>query len=261
MSHAELYRNARYYDVAFSYRDVPDEVDFFLACARRAGTEVGRALEMACGPGRHARELGRRGVPSVALDMQGAMVALCLDEARRSDIPVQGMVADMRTFALAEPVDLALTLLTSITYLLEPSDLRAHFASVYRALSPGGVYVVENNHPREFSEAERFKANAWTMSEDGVSVEVTWHANEPNVDWVRQRYEVESRFVVDDHGERVTITDRGWLRMMYPSELQGHGEAAGFVLCDLFGAADVEQPLDFSEAAWRTFAVFQKPRG
>lgn len=261
MAHEDFYRCARYYDVAFAYRDVPVEVDFFLACAARWGAPVGRALELASGPGEHARELARRGIPSVALDLSAPMIELCVEKARRAGLPVEGVVADMRAFALSAPVDLALNLLTSITYLLEPADLRAHFEAVYGALAPGGLYIVESNHPRDFWSGEHFRPSRWTMREGDLTIEATWHANPPRVDWIRQRYEVLSRYVAVEGGERVEIEDRGWIRMTLPSELQAHGEAAGFALRELFGALDRGQPLDDGPGAWRTVAVLQKPRG
>jgi hypothetical protein len=80
------------------------------------------------------------------------------------------------------------------------------------------------------------------------------------VDWSRQRYEVECTYRIEDHGERIELSDRGWLRMTFPAELRACAEAAGFSLRELFGGLDLAQPLDDSEGAWRTVAVFQKPR-
>jgi hypothetical protein len=259
MTHHELYGHARYYDLAFSYRDVAAEVDFVLACARRAGTDVRRALEIASGPGAHARELGRRGIATVALDLSAPMVALCDEKAAREQLPVEGVVADMRGFSVKQPVDLALNLLTSISYLLEPAELRAHFASVQAALAPGGVYLVENNHPRDFWSGEHFRPSIWTAREGEIEIDARWHTNAPRVDWNRQRYESECTFVVDDHGERVELTDRAWLRMTFPSELQSHAEAAGLSLIGLFGSFDLARPLDDLPDAWRAISVFQRP--
>jgi hypothetical protein len=80
------------------------------------------------------------------------MVELAVAKANRDNLPVEGLVADMRSFAVKRPVDLALNLLTSISYLLDPEALLRHFESTYRALAPGGVYIVENNHPARFLE-------------------------------------------------------------------------------------------------------------
>jgi SAM-dependent methyltransferase len=259
MTHHGFYDHARYYDIAFSYRDEATEIDFFLSCARRAGLDAKSAVELASGPGAHARELARRGIPSVALDLSAPMVELAVARARQESLPVAGLIADMRAFTLKRPVDLALNLLTSISYLLDPADLRGHFESTYRALAPGGVYIVENNHPRDFWSGEHFRPSIWTMREGDVTVETRWHDNPPRVDWIRQRYEVACTYRVDDHGERVDLHDRGWLRMTFPAELEGHATAAGFALREAFGGLDRALPLDDSEAAWRTVAVFQKP--
>ena len=47
----DLYDNPKYYLIAFSYRDIPKEVDVFEECIRRfAKTPVERMLELCCGP-------------------------------------------------------------------------------------------------------------------------------------------------------------------------------------------------------------------
>lgn len=59
---ADLYDHPKYYDIAFSYRDIPKEVDVFEECIRRfAKTPVKRMLELCCGPAPHMVELVKRG--------------------------------------------------------------------------------------------------------------------------------------------------------------------------------------------------------
>jgi len=57
--HDELYQRAVYYDIVFD-RDVRKGVDFVQAAFRHyAGGEPRSVLDLACGPGYHARAFAR----------------------------------------------------------------------------------------------------------------------------------------------------------------------------------------------------------
>src|SRR5713226_6653400 len=66
----EIYRRARYYDVAFA-RDIGREVQFIRDLhQRRSGRPLASLLEIACGPGYHARAFARLGVKTWGLDLR-----------------------------------------------------------------------------------------------------------------------------------------------------------------------------------------------
>ena len=73
--HERIYAAARYYDIAFAYRDFAEECEFL---TRAATPHLGRmpesVLELAAGPANHAIELARRGLAATALDREPAMV-------------------------------------------------------------------------------------------------------------------------------------------------------------------------------------------
>ncbi|MBV9096512.1 MAG: hypothetical protein JO079_00515, partial [Frankiaceae bacterium] len=69
-----VYDAARAYALAFSYRDIPAEVDALLGWAHSIGVRnVASVLELAAGPADHAREFASRGVAATALDNSVAM--------------------------------------------------------------------------------------------------------------------------------------------------------------------------------------------
>ena len=260
MDHAELYRHARYYYVAFSYRDFANELDFLVACARRFGRGTPTSfLEVAAGPGVHALVAAARGMRSLALDLAPSMMELCAAKARAQGVTVATMVADMTRFDVDVPVELAFNPLTSIAYLKSVDALIEHMRSVARALVPGGVYVVENNHPRDFIHREHFVPSRWTMHDDsGLTVETTWIAKAPpDFDVARQLYEAVGRYVIDESGARTTVEDRAWLRMTFPAEIALAATIAGLELVAEFGDLDVDKPLD--DSGWRAVSVLRKP--
>ena len=70
---SQTYTLPQIYDIAFDFRDVPGEVDFLLeAYSRHLGRRAKSAIELACGPGYHVREMARRGIVSDGLDREPA---------------------------------------------------------------------------------------------------------------------------------------------------------------------------------------------
>jgi SAM-dependent methyltransferase len=265
-SHHAFYDDAHAYDVAFSYRDVDAELAFLLAAAERHGARGAPKsfLELAAGPGYHAVKAAQRGLRAIALDLSAPMIERAKVKAEDAGVVVEGIVADMARFTVDAPVDLACNLLTSISYLVDVDDLLAHFASVAAALNPGGVYVVENNHPNDFWTREHFQPSRWTMSSKSARGEVevftSWIDQPPTIDVVRQTYSAACRTEVTERGPdgattKRTLQDQATLRMIWPQELRAYAEANGFRLARFYGELNDAVAIDDAEA-WRTVAVF-----
>ncbi len=246
--HHDFYRHAAYYDIAFSYRDVAKESDFLVEMFRRHG---GRPLQSAI-------ELARRGVRSAALDLAPDMIDRLRTKADAASVKVDGVVDDMRTFKLEQRFDLAYNLLTSISYLPTNEDLLVHMKNTAAHLTDGGLYIVENNHPKDFFEGEHFKESKWTMEQGGVSVETSWMFERPVISWVNQSYVVKARYRVTDGDKYVEFIDEAPLRMLLPLEMSALAAQAGLRLVAAFGDWDVAQPLDDGPGSWRNIAVYRK---
>jgi SAM-dependent methyltransferase len=260
MAHDEFYKLADYYDIAFQYRDVPGEVSFFEGCVARHGDgkPLTSVMELCSGPGYHALEFARRGVRAGALDLSPEMVQRALANAAAEGFTLEGIVANMTEFVVDKPYDLALNLLTSISYLLSNEDLLAHFAAVAQSLRAGGIYIVENNHPRDFWSGDHFKPSNWTETRDGITVETTWCAVPPKLHLVDQTYEVTARYRINDHGTERTFEDHGTLRMLLPQEMKALAATQGLEWRGSYGSLDLDLPLTDDERCWRNVSVFQK---
>ncbi|MGH2541770.1 MAG: class I SAM-dependent methyltransferase, partial [Ardenticatenaceae bacterium] len=131
-----IYNAPRFYDIAFGWRDVPAEGEFMLECYQRArGRAAASVLEVACGPGQHARFFAARGLRSVGLDHSVAMLEYARLQPGGDDPDVSWVLGEMRDFELDQPVDLACCLMDSLSHLLTFDDLLAHFAAVARNVS------------------------------------------------------------------------------------------------------------------------------
>jgi SAM-dependent methyltransferase len=102
--------------------------------AERGG---GTVLELGCGTGRVALHLARRGHEVIGLDCDPELLAVL--QARGAELPVSGLEADARDFALDAPASLVLAP-THLLQLLADSGERAEcLGCVAAALRPGGL--------------------------------------------------------------------------------------------------------------------------
>ena len=108
-----------------------------------AGVTDGDALDLACGPGRHAIPLARRGFRVTAVDLSPFHLTRARDHAARARVDVEFVQSDMRAFVRADAFDLVLSIFTSFGYFEDPADDRRVLDNVRRSLRPGGVLVMD----------------------------------------------------------------------------------------------------------------------
>jgi SAM-dependent methyltransferase len=258
-----VYDHARLYDVAFSERDFTAEVSSMIRWATALlGHPPTSALELCAGPADHAIAAARAGLFSTALDLSSTMCTYASAKAAAEGQRIDVLAADMRDFTLAAPVDLAFTMLNSISHLHTLEDLIAHFRTVGRNLAEGGVYVLEVQHPKDFvGRASRGTAVSlpWTVARDEIVVETTWgHVDSP-YDSVRQIFAADvtlrARFgdqVVEQH-EIVRMRDWTFDEMRAAAMLSG-----ALTLARAYGDFDDAVTLDGSEKSWRMILVFAR---
>ena len=137
----EVYSQPELYDLAFSYRDFEDEVDFLFAAHAKhgsSGAPPASVLELAAGPARHCLIAAQEhGVRVAALDNSQEMVAygsaLASEMASEAAAALRYVQADMASFALpddVDTVDTAWLLLGSAGHLLTGRDFLGMLESV-----------------------------------------------------------------------------------------------------------------------------------
>jgi len=254
----EVYQRARYYDIAFS-RDVSREVEFLAQLfLRHAGRPLRSMLDIACGPGYHARLFAKRGIVAYGLDLRPEMVDFARDQAEAEGVSAHWFAADMRRYTLADPVDLALNSYDSIDC-LNSDDLVEHFATVARNLTPDGLYVFETTHPRDCF-LWNYGNHRYAGERNGTKVEIVWAPNgKPKVDALNQTIDSEIVMRVEEHGQVREYPDRAREHFRLPQEYVALARLSGALTVDRFlGDFSFDQPFDESAGARRLIVVMRR---
>lgn len=258
--HQKIYESADLYDLAFSYRDFAAEARFLRGLYR---DQRGRApvsfLELAAGPGHHALAMSDAGVAATALDLVPAMAARGRALAKTRNLPLTYVTADMTEFSLETPVDLAACLLISATYLTTDDAFLAHLRSVYQALTPGGMYVLELPlHLDDMVDptTQHQPLREWQMQDAGGVLDVTWR-EEPRSPGALTHTAMAKLVYKPHSGAPLEVEERAVQREYRAREVVHLAEQAGFRVVGVFGDWSTETPLT-SPDAWRLLVALER---
>jgi SAM-dependent methyltransferase len=251
-----IYSNPRYYDLGFSFRDIPAEVDVFEDLIRSySGTPVSRMLEMASGVSPHLVELARRGYHYTGLDINPAMVVYASEKARIEGIKADLLVADMRSFSLVRCVDFAFTMCGSL-YVKSTAEILSHFDAVARALAPGGLYLMDWCINFEWDEPVRGD-HGWTIEKEGIRVDVRFAIE--IVDRASQLARHRLSAEVNDHGAVRSFESVDIVRVILPQEFLLLVEKSGnFDFIGWWNNWDLDQPIEKAQKIDRPIALIRR---
>ena len=209
----KVYDHPKYYEIAFSYRDIPAEVDTFEECFKKyAKKPVESILEIASGNSPHLAELLKRGYAYTGLDISQPMLDHSSRKAAALNEVAEFVQGDMVDFTINETYDFAFIALGSLN-LRNAQEIFSHFRSIARVLNDGGLYLLDwCVHFSPFSNREE----SWTMEQGEIKVKTHWHASlfsAPD-----QLVEETVTLEVVDNGTEYSFMETGIKRAIFPQE-------------------------------------------
>ena len=138
------------------------EADFLeRALGLAPGAEL---LDLACGFGRHAIEMARRGFRMTGVDFNARYLAIAAEEARAAGVEARWVEADMRALAFDAAFDGAYSYFTSFGYFSDAENEQV-IERVARAIRPGGRFVLDVvNRDRILTHPQQ---RIWSQQSDG----------------------------------------------------------------------------------------------
>jgi SAM-dependent methyltransferase len=100
-------------------------------------------LDLACGTGRHAFELARRGYAVIAADLSPTLLAAAARKTRRYHRRISLLRADMRRLPFSPAFSAVLQLFTAFGYFQRDEENEAVIAGVRHCLPAGGWYMLD----------------------------------------------------------------------------------------------------------------------
>ena len=167
--------------------DIAREANFI---EESLGCEAGATiLDLACGTGRHAVELARRGYQVVGFDLSLAMLARASDEAQDRKQKINFVQGDMREMTFEETFDGIFSWNTSFGY-FEDEKNAAVIAKVHRALKKGGQFLLDVvNRDCVIRQAPSL---AWFEGDGCICMD------EMQIDFITSRMKVKRTLMMDD---------------------------------------------------------------
>lgn len=234
-----VYDEPRYYEIAFSYRDIGAEVDTFeQGFDRHTQLPVRSILELGSGNSPHLEELLKRGYAYTGLDLNESMIEYSARKASALAGEADFTHADMLDFSLDRTFDFAFIMLGSLSA-GNTQDVISHLRSVAAALNQGGLYLLDwCVHFAPFTD----RTESWTMEQDGIKVTTKW--SERLVDVVEQLVEETLSLEVLEDGAVHHLSETAVNRMIFPQEfLLLIEHTAEFEFVGWWNNWDLEKPL------------------
>jgi cyclopropane fatty-acyl-phospholipid synthase-like methyltransferase len=138
------------------------EVDFIQELAGL--NEGSKALDLMCGYGRHALELGRRGVRVTAIDNLEEYVEEIQLKAAEQGLAVEATTADVLNMSLNEMYDAAVCMGNSFAF-FDKADAVSIIKNVSGHLKPAGVFIINSWMIAEIA-IKHFKEKDWHYAGD-----------------------------------------------------------------------------------------------
>ncbi|HUU44137.1 MAG TPA: class I SAM-dependent methyltransferase [Acidobacteriota bacterium] len=259
-AHQAIYDLAETYDIAFDFRDLDAECNALDAiCETHRGAKPESFCDIACGPGYHCIAYAKRGLRSYGLDLNPTMLDYARRKAERSGAAVNFVLADMRDFCLDAPVDCAFCAMSSFHYLLTNDDIIRHLRAVARNLTPGGLYIVEANHPRDVFRVGKSLKNVWEAQRGDTIVRSHWGYDADPFDPITQTTQTHVHIEVERDGHT-----RKYDEIEVDRSLTYQEFSTLIAIADVFdtpawlGVLDVNQPFDNTKQSIRMVPVLRR---
>jgi SAM-dependent methyltransferase len=209
----KVYNVPLYYEIAFSFMNIKKQIDCFEKISKKYSIKPKRFLDIACGPSLQLREIAKRGYEAIGLDASREMLDYLKEKAKKDNLEIETIKADMYNFKLKKKADFAFIMLGSLT---PPSNkaFLSHLNSVASSLNKHGIYFIQNN---VFAKKLEEKMS-WTRNKGGISVKTAYKSKILNP--IDQIIKEELVLDVNDNGKKKRFYHAKEFKFITPQEFK-----------------------------------------
>ncbi len=102
-----------------------------------------KILDLACGTGRYAIALAKRGYQVVGLDFSSVFLEQARLKAQEQGLNIKFLQGDMRSIPFESEFDAVINIFTSFGYFEKEEDHLQVLKEVHKSLKPGGRFLLE----------------------------------------------------------------------------------------------------------------------
>lgn len=220
------------------------EVDFLLKHVEI--TKESAILDLACGYGRHAIALAKRGYKNVSgLDLTELYIKMAREKAQGLAIPPHFVQGDMSDFEEEKQYDLIYSFFSSMFYYDDKHNLDI-IHRIYKGLKRDGYFVIDYFNPLYFLKINKKKD--WHITDDDYLI-LEKYAHNPLSGMI-----TDERLIITPEGKRIKRIFH--VRDYTPAELRFHFENIGFEILNVYGDFDGNE---YNIDATRQIFVARKP--
>jgi len=215
---SQIYNQAKYYEIAFSFINAKKQADLFEKFIRTySRIKVRRILDIACGTALQLRELAKRGHITIGLDVNSQMIRYLKKTSLAEKLDIEVVKADMNAFKLKKRVDFAYIMMGSIVYAKNNDLFLSHLKSVASSLRSGGLYLIENI-PIHWTDPTFFKKQTWITKKEGVEIKTTYQILPKNP--LKQEITQILKMEIKNNGIEREFIDKDDLKIIFPEEIK-----------------------------------------
>lgn len=145
------------YDVVMSHVNYDLWAEYVHGLLERHAGDAAAVLELGCGTGSFALSFLQRGsFRYLGTDGSEMMIRVARRKAEMDGLEARFERANFTDYVVDAPVDVVLLLYDGLNYLLEREPIRELLSCTYRALRPGGVFIVDQSTPSNSVNNEPF---------------------------------------------------------------------------------------------------------
>ena len=138
------YINGQHYDNIIKSRNAYEAVPFYQKQAMKYG---GPVLELACGTGRIAIPIAKKGIPIVGLDFSVKMLEQAKRNSKENNVEIEWIEADMTNFSLSRKFSVIIMAAAAMNWVLENKVIEKCLTCIKNHLNQDGRFIFNVFNP------------------------------------------------------------------------------------------------------------------